>query len=157
MNVKKIESCPCKSFSTSYEFQHEARRIISFSDHKSKTVYRYINHRLDYVAKYHVDGDLIITNDEKKCDYLLINCNKQQAVFIEIKGCDLEQATKQILHSINILYSSLPQMTIHARIVLTRVNTNDLRTISYLRLKKRIESLNGTLIKKSSLIEDVND
>lgn len=155
--MKKTDNCSCKKFADCYDFQHEQRKIVVLSDHKSRTTYRYTNNRLDYLARYKIDGGLLTSNDKSKCDYLLINCNKKEAFFIEIKGCDLEHAAEQILCSIDELYSMLSDLTIHARIVVTRVNTHDLRTPNYCRLQKKISLLKGSLDKKTGIIEDVNN
>lgn len=154
---KETDNCSCKKFTSCYDFQHEQRKIVVLSDHKSRTTYKYTNNRLDYLARYNIDGGLLTSNDESKCDYLLINCNKKEAFFIEIKGCNLEHAAEQILCSIDKLYSMLSDLTIHARIVVTRVNVHDLKTLSYYRLQKKISLLKGSLNKKTGILEDVNN
>lgn len=154
---EETDNCSCKKFESYHAFQHERRKIVVLSDQKSRTTYKYTNNRLDYLAQYNIDGGLLTSNDESKCDYLLINCNKKEAFFIEIKGCDIGHAAKQILSSIDKLYSILSDLTIHARIVVTRVNTHSLQSSSYHKLQKRIKALNGSLNKKTSILEDVNN
>ena len=107
------------------------------------------------LAQYRVDGGLII-DESVKCDFLLLNCEKKQAYFIELKGTNLIHAIKQIDRSIDQLKNSLQGFALFARIVVTRVNTTKLdRTAEYLRLKKKVESLNGNFKKQTRLLEEI--
>lgn len=113
-----------------------------------------MNNSLDHLSLYHVDGGLI--KEELKCDYLLLNCEKASAFFIEIKGSDLEHAVEQITASINFLKKSLISKSINARIVPTRVNTTQLKSIKYRKLEKLISQLKGSLLVQSRVLEEIN-
>jgi len=147
--------CKCKPFSNNFDFQHEQRETVSFTDKGSKTKYSYDNKANNYLSKYRVDGGLIADNGYK-CDYLLLNCNKVKAFFIEIKGSDLIHAIEQIDRSIDMLKKTISEFSIFARIVLTRVNTTDLKNTKYLKLEKKVKALKGDLIQRSREWTEVN-
>lgn len=92
---------------------------------KGKT-FRLINHNGHKIIVFNVDPCLIKDNNEKKCDYLVVVDKKQEclAYFIELKGTGLTDAIHQILNSIEILYKSLNEHKIFARIVGKRVTPN---------------------------------
>lgn len=150
-----MTKCHCMAFSNHFDFQHDNRSIAVVSDKKSSTVYRYINENLSHLAKYRVDGGLIGDNGPK-CDYILLNCEKQKSFFIEIKGSDLARAVEQIDRSIDLLKPSLRNFAIYARIVLTRVNTTDLRSIAFLKLEQKVNKLNGDLKKQTRILEETD-
>jgi hypothetical protein len=150
-----MPTCKCKLFSHSFEFQHEQRTNVSFTDKGSKTKYVYDNRSNDSLSKYRIDGGLIADGDAK-CDYLLLNCDKRKSFFIEIKGSDLIHAVEQIDRSIDLLKSSMLDFSIFARIVLTRVNTTDLKNTKYLKLEKKVKALKGDLKKQNRIMTEVN-
>ena len=88
--------------------------------------FRLINDSGFKFVVYKVDSCLIKDNNEKKCDYLFIIDDKQEclAFFVELKGTGLTNAIHQILNSIDILYKSLHEHKIFARIVGKRVTPN---------------------------------
>jgi hypothetical protein len=143
----------CKPYENCFEFVDQKNKIVSFSDRKSKTKYIYENDSFDSLTKYRVDGCLI--NDEDfKCDYLLLNCTKEVSYFVELKGSDLIKAIEQIDRSIDILHKDFEEYAVEARIVLTRVNTTDLKSTKLIKLEGRLKKLNGKLIKQTrQLIE----
>jgi hypothetical protein len=147
-----MPECNCKAFDSHFEFQHENRKIVPFKDNDHSTEYRYINQISNHLAKYRVDGGLI--SDGKKCDFLLLNCEKKQSFFIELKGSDINHAIDQIDRSIEALKNHLPNFAFFARIVVTRVNTIDLKNTKFLRLEKKVKSLKGDLMKRSGLLEE---
>jgi hypothetical protein len=92
---------------------------------KGKT-FRLINNHQHAITIFKVDSCLIKDNNEKKCDFLFVVDKKQEcrAYFVELKGADLAGAIHQVLNSINILYKSLHEHKIYARIVGKRVTPN---------------------------------
>jgi hypothetical protein len=151
----KTPKCNCKPFDSHFEFQHEQRTTVICKDKGSKPQYIYENQTPDYLSKYRVDGGLI-DDAGAKCDYLLLNCNKSQSFFIELKGSDIIHAIEQIDRSIDLLKDKLAGLSVFARIVVTRVNTIDLIDTKYLRLKKKVERLNGNLLHKSRELRETN-
>ena len=102
-----MPECNCKTFNNSFDFQHEKRSVVPCADKGSKIKYIYHNKSSDFLSKYRVDGGLI-ADDGAKCDYLLLNCEKKQSYFIELKGSDISSAIDQIDRSIDVLKSDLP-------------------------------------------------
>ena len=145
--------CNCKAFGSHFEFQHDSRKIASVKDKGHPTEYRYINQSANHLAKYRVDGGLI-SDHEAKCDFLLLNCEQKRSYFIELKGSDLIRAIEQIDRSIEVLKVELTGFNFFARIVLTRVNTVDLRSAKWISLEKKVKSLNGDLKKQTKLLEE---
>jgi len=148
-----MPECNCKAFNSNFEFQHEDRKIVSFKDRGHSTEFRYSNLSSNHLAKYRVDGGLI-TDNGAKCDYLLLNCEKKQSYFIELKGSDIIRAIEQIDRSIDLLKNSLPDFAFFARIVVTRVNTTNLKNSKLLKLDKKVNFLKGNLKKHSGLLEE---
>ena len=75
------------------------------------------------------------------------------AYLVELKGSDLLKAVKQIDASLNALRLQ-EELAINARIVLTRVNSIALRDTQYLRLKKRMKSLGGSLKQQTQQMQE---
>ena len=141
--------CNCTPFDNHFDFRHKNRSIVPFKDKgKGRSKYIYKNQSVNHLAKYKIDGGLISDN-APKCDFLLLNCEQKQSYFIELKGSDMICAVEQIDRSIEMLKNKLPGFAFFARIVLTRVNTIDLKDTKLPKLKKKLKSLNGNL-KKSS-------
>lgn len=145
----------CKPYENCFEFAEQKNKIVTFTDVRSSTKYIYENDSLDELTKYRVDGCLI-NDDNSKCDYLLLNCTKEVSYFVELKGSDLTKAVEQIDRSIDILHKDFKEYSVEARIVLTRVNTTDLKSTKFIRLERKLKSLNGKLIKKTRLLTEKN-
>ena len=148
-----MPKCNCKAFNSNFEFQHDNRNIVPCKDKGHSTEYRYKNQSSNHLAKYRVDGGLIL-DDGAKCDFLLLNCEQKQSYFIELKGSDIIRAIEQIDRSIDKLKADLSDFAFYARIVLSRVNTIDLKHTKLLRLEKKVEFLKGDLKKKTRLLEE---
>jgi len=148
-----MSECNCKAFNKNFEFQHDNRNIVPFKDKGHSTEYRYKNQSSNHLAKYRVDGGLI-SDDGAKCVFLLLNCEQKQSYFIELKGSDIIRAIEQIDRSIDLLKCNLSDFAFFARIVLTRVNTADLRHTKFLKLEKKVKSLKGDLKKQTKLLEE---
>ena len=147
MDFKRYEHC-C-------EFIEQKNKIVTCADKQCYTKYIYENESLDSLSKYRVDGCLINDND-LKCDFLLINRTKKISYFVELKGSDLIKAVEQIDRSINVLHEYFKGYSIQARIVLTRVNTTDLKSIKLIRLENKLKKMNGRLIKQTRKLIEKN-
>jgi hypothetical protein len=124
-------------------------------DRGIKTRYIYENKDGDHLSKYSVDGGLIADNGAK-CDFLLLNCDKQNSYFIELKGSDIIRAIEQINRSIDVLRSKLTDFSVFGRIILTRVNTIEIKDIRYFRLQKRLKQLQGDLLQRSRELREMS-
>ena len=145
--------CNCKAFAHSFDFQHDDRETVPFRDKGHSTEYRYTNRSSSHLAKYRIDGGLI-GDDGVKCDFLLLNCEKKQAFFIELKGSDLIHAVDQIDGSVDKLKNNLSGFAFFARIVVTRVNTIDLHHLKFRRLENKVNAMKGNLKKQTRLLEE---
>ena len=145
----------CLPFSTCFEFVNQQRAVVVCSDPKSVTNFRYENRSSDLLTLYRIDG-CIIADAGAKCDFLLLNCSKNESFFIELKGSDLIRAVEQIDRSVDLLLNSISDFSINARIVLTRVNTTDLRNTKYLKFERKIQRLGGNLKKQSRQMTEIN-
>lgn len=145
----------CKPYENCFEFTEQKNKIVTCTDTKSSTKYIYENDSLDTLSKYRVDGCLI-NDDDPKCDFLLLNCTKEISYFIELKGSDLIKAVEQIDRSINVLHKDFKEYSVEARIVLTRVNTTDLKSAKLIRLESKLKKLYGKLIKQTRQFTENN-
>ncbi|MFK7949949.1 MAG: hypothetical protein AB8G11_20330 [Saprospiraceae bacterium] len=127
----------------------DKRKTIICKDKRAKSVYEGRNHDLKTFCKYHLDSCLIKGSKTKKNDFLLINSDERKSYFIELKGSDLVKAIHQVDSSVTALQSKFKGYAIYGRIVLTRVNTTDLRSSEYRKLKKRLERTGGNLKQES--------
>jgi hypothetical protein len=145
----------CKPYDECFEFAEERMKIVTCEDARSDTKFIYKNNSKDFLTKYRVDGCLI-KDKNSKCDYLLLNCTKKISYFIELKGSDLIKAVEQIDRSITVLHQDFNDYTVEARIVLTRVNTTDLKSSKLISLERRLKKLNGKLIKQTRQLTEKN-
>lgn len=145
----------CKPFETCFEFHNQNRKIVTLTDKKSSTTYIYENNSSNKLTKYRVD-DCLIDDHNSKCDFLLLNCDKKESYFVELKGSDLIKAVEQIDRSIDLLHSKFKDFSVNGRIVLTRVNTTDLKNTKLIRLEEKIKRLNGNLKKQTRQMTEVN-
>jgi hypothetical protein len=152
MKQKMNKTCNC-DICGKYEFYHDKRPKVICKEKKSK--YTYENRSLDQITKYRVDGNLIKEEGEK-CDFLLLNCEKKKAYFIELKGSNILKAIDQITATIDRLKLQQYDFAIHARIVLTHVNTISVEDLKYKTLKKRVIGLGGDLKQESGELKEVN-
>ena len=114
----------------------------------------YINGSSNNLAKYLVDGKLIADNDPK-CDFLILNCERCQSYFIELKGSDIIHAFEQINRTIDLLRPDLANFSLFARIMLTKVSTVGTKSTQLVKLAKKLKALNGNLKYKTRVLEDV--
>lgn len=73
-------------------------------------------------CKIHVDGCLITDNNQQRCDYWFHHYDKNDNVFVELKGMDIEHAVEQIIATIGWLKTriDLPKEKRNGAIVLSK-------------------------------------
>lgn len=70
------------------------------------------------VRQFKVDGQVLRAGDaDSRCDYLLLNDEKQSSYYIELKGSDLKKAIQQIEDTISMIAPSIPTYTVFRRII----------------------------------------
>lgn len=89
--------------------------IVVSQDKKSKNTCRHIARNTDacIVAQFQLDGDIfqldgnIFQGHEVRCDFLVLNQDKKNAYFIELKGSNIMHAKQQVESSANLLRDDL--------------------------------------------------
>lgn len=107
-------------FKNCRQYSGKSKNIPTAKEKSEKSEYRISNPGRKHIIKLLVDDCLIKGDENKKCDYLYLNCEDRIVYFIELKGGDLVHSIKQIESSIQLLSSILTNFKIMARIVLTR-------------------------------------
>ena len=106
--------------------------------------YRLFNKEKKLICKIHIDGCLIKTG--VRCDYLLIDCTRNKAYFVELKGSDFLHAVNQLSTSIEYLTKEINDCDVFARIVLTKVNVPNLKNNPViLNFEKMLKKRGGNL------------
>jgi hypothetical protein len=91
-----------------------SNKILKFKENRSVMIFKNNNHK--NVRQVKVDKCLNITG--KRCDYLLICENIEH--YVELKGCDVENAVIQIENTIKILSIDPANLSKHSFVISTR-------------------------------------
>lgn len=116
---------------------------------ENKTTYKLINPSKKEVCRVRVDNCLI-KEAQKKCDYLILNCSDQIAIFIEFKGGNIEEAFPQLDAAINFLQPHLKDFKLCVRIICSKVRTPALQSTAEKKLRKKLKTLNQRYSQKIS-------
>lgn len=140
----------------------ERQKIIVSTDNGSHNPSRHIAHNVDgdIVYRYSVEGDLINGDGQKRCDYLLLNKEKQNAYLIELKGSKVIEAREQILQSERVIRDYLKGYRFLYRIIY-RTGTHDVAANQIIRWKEVCQKETGKgvppklVIKQKEYTEDI--
>jgi hypothetical protein len=117
--------------------------------------YRIENESRNYLIKLR----LIEDQNNRKCDYLVLNCSTRNAYFVELKGQNLSDAVRQIEATLNALGKRLSTFKFYCRIVQTKVigatqQADRERLVKYLKDKHKanIEGKVAELVKVGSQV-----
>lgn len=125
--------------------QEERSCIIPLRENSCE--YRFESASANLVTVYQVDACLL-GEGVRKCDFLLVNCTGKQAYFIELKKANLGAAIGQLLASIDRLFptlkSEIPELVIHARVVLTQAKGPELLDRRLRKIKDRMQQMGGS-------------
>jgi hypothetical protein len=91
------------------------RSIIVLKENRSRLVIK--NSQNEKIRKVWVDGCVI--TEGQRCDFLLIGSNNSE-YFVELKGCDVEHAIKQLETTINLLGAKIKSVQRHSIVISTR-------------------------------------
>ena len=109
----------------------DRQKIIKSQDKGNSRVYHLAkNVNRNLVRHYQIDGVVIDSASARKCDFLLINDDKRNAYFIELKGTDILSAVEQLENTEFILRDALVGYQMYYRIVY-RSNTHGIRASRY--------------------------
>lgn len=106
-----------------------SKRIVCKDEKNSQ---KYIANNVDdsEVYKYRIDGEVI--KEGKKCDFLVLNKDKNDIYLIELKGSDLEYAIEQLLETEKVLlkrfYEEIGKSSFMYRVVLNKARTHSLHS-----------------------------
>lgn len=146
----------CSPFSTCQQWS-DTRKVAVIRDKSGgRAEFRYKNPNANLLHLHEVDGCLMPSKTDEKCDFLLLNCEKKKAFFIELKGSDLLKATSQIRTAIDFLKKDLAEFSFHARVSLNKHNVPASRTNELTKFKIWMEdSLGGSFKSGSSGLEEI--
>lgn len=110
---------------------------------------------LNYVEQYKVDGQVFPTGSgPERCDFLLLNEDKQTAYYIELKGTSIPKSIQQLNTSVSMLRGRHPKCDkIFYRIVYHSGSheTNSSETLRW----KRAVGISKVIIKSRKLEENI--
>lgn len=129
--------------------------IVQASDKGSSCKWQGVNTAKKRVVKYRVDGGIISSQAEPKCDYA-IYVEGDRVYLVELKGSNYAHALEQIDATLDKLIRN-PQIetsSVNGRIVLTKGKLPNLRYSKETSLNKKLKKLNGTLASRTRLFEE---
>lgn len=140
---------------SSYIKSHDCRPEVSLKDKRENRKYILVNDSNKEVVVYLVDGGIITTTSEKKCDYAIYT-EDDLLILVELKGSDYLKALEQINNTITLLIKnqSIKLSKMHARVVLSRMPTPAIITTEEKKLKDRLKIYKGNLEKKNILLKE---
>jgi hypothetical protein len=117
---------------------------------EAKTKFRIVSNGDIIVLK--VDNCLLQNSLEKKIDFLILNCDKKEVLYLELKGQNLDDAARQIISTKKQIDNKINiNLVRKAVIVQSEFYKNDLNSTSFKELIKIFKPMN--IIKKNILIE----
>lgn len=137
MCFEELETDNCTEFC-------DERAIIVAKEKKSE--YCAHNKSSQHCCKMRID-DCFIKKGER-CDFLILNCEKKTAFFIELKGADLRKSFRQINASIDKLLIQFKGFKMYARSVVTKVPSPALSSSEEKKLRKKLKNINGSKDKR---------
>ncbi|MEM8614550.1 MAG: hypothetical protein AAGF93_21240 [Cyanobacteria bacterium P01_H01_bin.105] len=96
---------------------------------ENRSCFRIRNPEKLVVQVYEVDGCLLKKDsDGLRCDYLVLINSKDLEIFVELKGCDIDKAVKQLENSIRKLSCNVKYLDKECFIISTRSPKADTST-----------------------------
>lgn len=134
----------CDKFSNNQCAIFSEEKILVVQENRCE--YRVHNLNKKQLCKVTIDGCYI--TEGIKCDYLVINCNDNNAYFVELKGSDIFHGIEQLEATISRMRANIANCQIYSRIVLTKVSVPNIENNpKILRHKKMIKKLGGNFMK----------
>ena len=124
------------------EFKDKRKICIAYENGKK---YELVNSSFNTIRKVKIDSCLVQNEGERRCDYLMDSEEKKRAIFIELKGGDLNSAIEQIYSTIIFLHEEYLGYSKDARIIGGRDVPGFKNTPNYKRLAKVILTTKGTI------------
>ena len=116
----------------------ERQKIIVSCDRKSKNPVKHVanNQSGNCVRQYLLDDKTVLDENLSCCDYLVLNCDKKRAYFIELKGRHVLKAKKQIECTESRLEKEIKDFVRFYRIIY-RGSTHDVQSSDFINWKKK--------------------
>ena len=136
------------------------QQIIVSRDPKSKNpVVHVANNRFrNSVMQYRLDNKSILGGNTSCCDYLVLNCEKKRAFFIELKGRQVLKAKEQIERAEALVGNDLPEFIRCYRIIY-KGRTHDVQSSTIVNWKKKAGACEGVpvvLVKNGKCEEQID-
>lgn len=113
--------------------------IVVSKDARQSRGHRAINPDRSFdLRHYKLDGDIV--QNEKSCDFLLLNDSLKKAYFIELKGKNINDAVDQLEASTNRFTTELQGYTFFYRIVCSKALTHKIRDPKYRKFQEKYGS-----------------
>ncbi|MBS9780726.1 MAG: hypothetical protein KGV51_08885 [Moraxellaceae bacterium] len=122
---------------------------VSLEENKMKCIFE--NKAKIELHKVKVDGGLLNSSANEKCDYLVHweQKNNKIVFYVELKGCDVKKAIQQLISTINLTKDRFAQFdNKNCVIVCSRFPQQDSTMI---KLKKQLKGMGYTLHTKNRL------
>ncbi len=120
---------------------------VSLEENKMKCIFE--NKAKIELHKVKVDGGLLNSSANEKCDYLVHweQKNNKIVFYVELKGCDVKKAETQLISTINLTKDKFAQFdNKNCVIVCSRFPKQD---TTIMKLKKKFKSMGFTLAVQS--------
>lgn len=138
----------------------ERQKIIVSRDRKSKNPVKHVanNQSGNCVRQYLLDDKTVLDENLSCCDYLVLNCDKKRAYFIELKGRHVLKAKKQIECTESRLEKEIKDFVRFYRIIY-RGSTHDIQSSEFINWKKNANFHRGVpvVLAKSDKYEEQID
>lgn len=155
---------PCNPFGDECLDFSDNRSMVVLKDKGSKSgsEYRAENSNRKTLVCLRVDGCLMADMGEKKCDFLLLVCDRRDeedekiAHFIELKGSDISTAIKQLANSVKQLWPRLKQNEYDAAFAKLAVSKTPkvVPAQDWLNLRRLMQNYNGDAYRQNSPYQD---
>ena len=126
----------------------KAAQIVS-RDKKNPQYHKGINADKAYVTHYQIDG--VVIKNGSRCDFLLMNEDKQTAYLIELKGSDLVKAAEQLEATERALKNELLNYNLRYRIIANKCKTHEIASSSYRKYQMKWKK---NLVQSTGFIEE---
>lgn len=103
------------------------------------------------VRQFRLDGDIF--EQQKICDFLVLNDTKKDAYFIELKGSDIEHGVEQLETTAQKFQKELAGYAFYYRLVFSKARTHDVNGSKFLGFKRK--HYNYFKYQKKEIVEEI--
>lgn len=132
----------------------EKQSIIVSRDTGTRREHRAINQDACHVSQYKIDGN-VVRDASIRCDFLVMNDDRQAAYLIELKGSDIEHALDQLEATAQRFQKELQGYSVKYRIVCSRVGTQATHSTNYKKFRKKHNGKDEFICQESQIEETI--